>query len=47
MLIHHMGLKIDTRTKHNKFAGLTTRVGTWVVCLLEVLLLKTKMIGHW
>jgi hypothetical protein len=33
-----MGLEVNPRTKHNKFAGLAVRVGTWVVRLLKVLL---------
>ena len=28
VLIHHVGLKIDTRTKYNEFVGLASRVGT-------------------
>jgi hypothetical protein len=47
MFLHHVGLKIDTRTKHNKFAGLATRVGTWVVRLLKVLLLRMMEIRYW
>lgn len=46
MFIHHVGLKIDSRTKHNEFAGLATRVGTWVVRLLKMLLLKTRSIRY-
>jgi hypothetical protein len=47
MLFHHVGLKIDPRTKHNKFAGLATRVRTWVVRLLKVLLLEMRTIRYW
>jgi len=31
VLLHHMGLKVDLRTKHDEFSRLAGRIGTWVM----------------
>jgi hypothetical protein len=40
MLIYHVSLKIDLRTKHNKFSRLADGIGTWVMRPLKVQFLK-------
>jgi hypothetical protein len=36
MLLYHVGLKVDLRTKHDKFCRLADRIGTWVMRPLKM-----------
>jgi len=36
MLLYHMSLKVDLRTKHDKFSRLADRIETWVMRPLKV-----------